>query len=397
MVIVWVASLISHGHPGGEGDAAHYLIIAHSLAFDGDLDVGNDYGPGTRLVFEGGLEPGGHVRLSGAKLRPVHDVGLPLIAAPVFRVTYRLAEQVSATLPPEFMRRSRMTPSIVLRHLIGIEMSLVAAALGVFLFRFLCALKPGHELAAACGATLIVLSPPLMPFSFAFFTELPTALLAFAGFVILWKYERPSGVVACGLGALLAFLVLMHIRNIGLASALLFLAAYRWRRQRTPVVSLIAGVGSIAALRTTINYTLWGTWMSTPLYLFAGYRTGSQLRDWLRHWRDSGLLFDREHGLLPVRAALPSRTSRMVCPLSATPIAGDPASLRRCHVPAADPDARDQPVWMEGRMVAGGPLSGTDCPVSFSDGVVCAGANSTSCNGVDGRGVSSGAEHAVLV
>src|SRR5262245_60252522 len=75
-IVIWVATLISHGHPGGEGDAPHYLIIAHSLAFDGDLDLSNDYGAGTKLVFEGTLAPELHARPSGSALRPVHDVGL---------------------------------------------------------------------------------------------------------------------------------------------------------------------------------------------------------------------------------------------------------------------------------------------------------------------------------
>ena len=165
-IATWLATLISHGHHGGDGDAAHYLIITHSLAFDGDLDLANDYGPGTRLVFEGTLEPGSHARPHGSALRPVHDIGLPLIAAPLFRLTYLLADRLAASLSPEIMRRTKMTPSIVFRHFVSLQMIAIAVVLGLWLFALFNESRPGHERTAAFLAVAALLSPPLLAMGF---------------------------------------------------------------------------------------------------------------------------------------------------------------------------------------------------------------------------------------
>ena len=300
-IVLWVASLISHGHPGGEGDAAHYLIIAHSLAFDGDLDLSNDYGAGTKLVFKGTLKPELHARPSGSALRPVHDIGLPLLAAPVFRVTYQAAEGLVAILPPEFMRRSRMTPSIVLRHLISLEMSLAAAALGVLLFRFCVRLHGDRAGLAAAVVALLCISPPLMPLSFAFFTELPSALAAFGIFLAIDRRQRPSLAAAVAIGFSAAFLLLLHVRNVGLSLGLVALAAYRWRGEGSRILTaLMAGATLGFGVRTGFTYMMWGTWISTPIAYTGGVSDGLSLAGLAETvTRLGGLLFDREQGLLP--------------------------------------------------------------------------------------------------
>src|SRR5687768_14901475 len=85
-VVTW--GLITHGTFAGSGDDPHYLMIARSVAFDGDFDLANDYADPASLIGAGTLTPGLHVRpgIDGT-IRPVHDVGLPLLAAPLVRVT----------------------------------------------------------------------------------------------------------------------------------------------------------------------------------------------------------------------------------------------------------------------------------------------------------------------
>ena len=39
LVAVVLAGLMSHGTFAGSGDEPHYLVISHSIAFDGDLDM----------------------------------------------------------------------------------------------------------------------------------------------------------------------------------------------------------------------------------------------------------------------------------------------------------------------------------------------------------------------
>ena len=83
-----LAGLITHGNYAGSGDAVHYMVIARSIAFDRDFDLGNDYGDTARHHPRSARM---HTRVPGANgaLRPVHDVGLPLIAAPSFGAAYR--------------------------------------------------------------------------------------------------------------------------------------------------------------------------------------------------------------------------------------------------------------------------------------------------------------------
>src|SRR5258706_292105 len=50
-----LASLITHSTHIGTGDEPHYLAIAHSLAFDWDLDLANNYGAAAPLLIYGVL------------------------------------------------------------------------------------------------------------------------------------------------------------------------------------------------------------------------------------------------------------------------------------------------------------------------------------------------------
>ena len=60
VLVLW--GLITHGTHAGTGDEPHYLAIAHSIAFDGDLDLANNYGANEPLVGGGVLQPEAHVR-----------------------------------------------------------------------------------------------------------------------------------------------------------------------------------------------------------------------------------------------------------------------------------------------------------------------------------------------
>ena len=48
MVMLALWGLITHGTHAGTGDEPHYLAITHSIAFDGDLDLANNYGAASR-------------------------------------------------------------------------------------------------------------------------------------------------------------------------------------------------------------------------------------------------------------------------------------------------------------------------------------------------------------
>ncbi|HEY7190586.1 MAG TPA: hypothetical protein VH436_28740, partial [Vicinamibacterales bacterium] len=97
-LVVW--GLSTHGTYAGSGDEPHYLIIAQSIAFDFDLDVENNYAQPGNLIGAGALQPELHARRGRNNImRPVHDIGLPLLFAPYVRVAYPAAESLAGALP----------------------------------------------------------------------------------------------------------------------------------------------------------------------------------------------------------------------------------------------------------------------------------------------------------
>src|SRR3972149_1030273 len=72
-----------------QGDEPHYLLAAHSLAVDGDLDVGNNYAQRDFASFYPG-PLAGHVR-TGVDGRSYlsHDIGLPILIAPAYALAGR--------------------------------------------------------------------------------------------------------------------------------------------------------------------------------------------------------------------------------------------------------------------------------------------------------------------
>jgi hypothetical protein len=69
------------------GDEPHYLIAAHSLAYDGDFDLSNNYDPDVYQNWYTVADIGRQVRIraDGAQFL-VHTYGLPLLLAPVYRL-----------------------------------------------------------------------------------------------------------------------------------------------------------------------------------------------------------------------------------------------------------------------------------------------------------------------
>ena len=140
MVKVWQRS----------GDEPHYLLAAHSLAFDGDFDLADNYARRDYLSFYSDYYLDPHTR-SGPRGAQVltHNLGLSLLIAPAYR----------------------------LGGLVGVEYFL--ALLGALLAANVFAL--GYDLthnwlAAAAGWIAIAFTPPLLWYVFLVYPEMPGAL-----------------------------------------------------------------------------------------------------------------------------------------------------------------------------------------------------------------------------
>jgi len=295
-LVVW--GLMTHGTYAGSGDEPHYLIVAQSIAFDGDLDVENNYAQQNNLIGAGGLQPGLHAqRGRGGVLRPIHDIGLPLVAAPYVRVAYPLAEWLAAHLPDALLQAARLNAPLIFRHLIGLAIALLTGLLGVQLFSIFCRITTS-ERQAMWWALLLTLSPPLLSHSFLFFTEIPSALLV-AWLVKVLSDSRDEEAPAL-VGAAIGLLLLIHVRNIALVVVFLAWAVMRFRRRGLSPASWAMFAMSVTALlvvRTVAVHTFWGTFVTTPI---ARPDLSMSVLDALREIaaRAIGLLFSRDYGLL---------------------------------------------------------------------------------------------------
>ena len=288
----------THGTFAGSGDEPHYLAIAHSLAFDGDLDLQNNYGAREPLVAGGTLEPGPHVREVAGALRPVHDVGLPLIFAPFVRIAAPFTARVAAQAPESLMRAAKLTPATLYRQIVSFASIALAVVLARLMFDALHVLGASSR-AAFWTTLLLVASPPLLAYSTLFFTELISALLAFYAFTRLALYPPRSAGAWALIGAATGLLVLVHARNVGLSIGVTLLAAAALRRggTRRDAGAFAAALAVMAALRTAITYRLWGTWMVTP-HATTGVWDGWGEALTVSAMRLVALLVDQEYGLL---------------------------------------------------------------------------------------------------
>jgi hypothetical protein len=297
VLVLW--GLITHGTFAGSGDEPHYLAIAHSIAFDGDLDVANNYGAAEPLIAGGRLEPGAHVRPGvGGIARPVHDVGLPIAAAPYVRLAAPLAVLLARQIPASVMQRARLNTGLLYRHLLSLATIALAAVLAGLMFDSLIA--AGAPTAFAFVTVLLVaLSPPMLIFSILFFTELLSALLCFAVFRRLTQTD-PQGVGRWALlGLTTGALFLIHARNIGLTIPLAALALHHLRapsRRREAAAFAVALAMAVAA-RTWINYLFWGALLEGPHARVAWMGAGDVVAQMTM--RLTALLADQEFGLLP--------------------------------------------------------------------------------------------------
>ena len=300
-VFLMVWGLTTHQKFSASGDEPHYLMTAESLVTDGDLDLANNYTHGNNRVFEGmRLEAGAHAR-SGkdGRLRPVHDIGLPLLFTPYYALAYRVTGQIVEHVSARWLQRARLNFTVVLRDLMSLAMIGLTAWIGIRLLEIFSVLSASSTRAFA-WVLLMVLSPPVMSHSFLFFTEILSAFIALN--VFLWLRGSPdSRFEALIAGAAVGYLFLVHARNVGLIAGLLLVAilrARRWPDGRRLLLAFIAGAAVLLGVRTAGTYHFWGTWLTTP---HARFET---VPGWQPFFTESltrvmGWLFDQEHGLLP--------------------------------------------------------------------------------------------------
>jgi len=211
---VYVAILPwSAGQRQPDGDEPYNLLLAHSLAYDGDTDLANNYAAGDWRHFMDrpiAPQPGDPIGPHGEKYSR-HNALLPLALAPA----YRLAGKTGAQL----------------------TMALLTAALAwltLRLGRHYAADRPGEALIAWAW---VAFAPPLLLYSYQVWVEVPAALLAMAALDRILELDpadsaHPRWRTWLAIATPTLLLPLLKIRFILIAVPLVALAV--WRVGRRP-------------------------------------------------------------------------------------------------------------------------------------------------------------------
>jgi hypothetical protein len=233
----------STGHRQPDGDEPFNLLITHSLAYDFDADLTNNYAAGDWKHFmDRPIEPQpGDPRGPHGELYSRHNEMLPLLLAPA----YRLAGKNGALA----------------------TMALLTAALAwmtVRLARHYVADRPGEVLAAWA---LTAFAPPLLLYSYQVWVEVPAALLLAAALdrILDLDGQRSWGWKDwLGIGLSLLLLPLLKIRFLLVSAPLLALGWWYSGgagRPRRPVLILGLLLAAVAGGMLLYNQLLY----SNPL------------------------------------------------------------------------------------------------------------------------------------
>ena len=212
--------------PDTAGDEPHYLLVAQSIAFDGDLDLTNDYASRERtlrVVTTFPLDPLPHAADydGSGRLRPLHGIGLSVLLA----------------------------PAVGLGGLTGAQlmMLLIAALLADQLFRLLRDLRFRRPFRIAAWVAVVCCSP-LLVFASQVYPEVPAALLIVVALRVMVRHAASPLALALGATAAVG-LVWLHVRYIPLAlgvfAGLIIAAAHS--RRRDEATGLVASAAALAS------------------------------------------------------------------------------------------------------------------------------------------------------
>jgi hypothetical protein len=292
----------SHRQP--DGDEPYNLLITHSLAYDFDADLTNNYARGDwRHFMSRPIEPQpGDPVGPGGELYSRHNEALPMVLAPAYRVAGK-------------------TGALAV-------MAAFTAALAWMTLRLARRYVPEHPGEALAAWALVAFAPPLLLYSYQVWVEVPaTLLMAMALDRILsfdengrrrhWDWAEWLGI---GLPVLL--LPLIKMRFMLMAAPLVAMAWWYSGRPRKPILILAGLLSALGAGILLYNRVVY----SNPLKIHSWEEIDPQRHTWLSYLTGGlGLLWDTAFGLfgcapiwmllLPAVALLLVRRNRLLAHL----------------------------------------------------------------------------------
>jgi len=275
--------------PAPQGDEPHYLIVAHSLVEDGDLDVADDYADG---VFAGYhpdfLSPHYKLGIREGSRYSMHGAGYPLFLAPAYALGRLISPRMSVTLP-------RLQQVLLHALFAWILVQIIVRHLGAA-----CALR---------GTIPFVILAPVLFAPLHLFPETPAMTLSAGAFWLLTRGGGRRDWVGAGLClALLPWLGVKYIPimlTVGATGAVLGGASV----VRLAAVCLPVALSCLG--HTGFTWALYGSLSPSAVYLGADPSFGRQPGyggDWWAYvadWRGAlstavGYFLDQKEGLFAV-------------------------------------------------------------------------------------------------
>ena len=209
-----------------DGDEPHYLLLTHSLAYDLDTDLANNYTQGDSLAFMDRIleaQLGDPIGPNGEQYSR-HNVLLPLVLAPV----YRLAGLAGALVV-----------------MVALTAALVWATLALAMAYRL--LEPAGALSAYA---ILAFTAPLLLYSYQVWVEVPAALLTVIALVHIRRLadeDTYGWATWARIGLPILVLPFLKIRFVLLAGPLVALASWyaAGRRARRRTAILLAALGGV--------------------------------------------------------------------------------------------------------------------------------------------------------
>jgi hypothetical protein len=198
------------------GDEPHYIVAAHSLVRDGDMDLANNYAQKDYQSFVEGETLDPHVKLlTGGGQILNHDLGLPVLIAMPYALAGRL----------------------------GVELFLgmCGALLAWQMYKLAFALS-NHRIGSVLAAFALAFTPPLLLYATLVYPEGVGALLfVWATRVILLRPAgRQSLVRLAGVATVLVILPWLSVRFLVLVTLLVVFIAVQWSAERRRVTAFFA-------------------------------------------------------------------------------------------------------------------------------------------------------------
>lgn len=261
-----------------DGDEPWYLLVTHSLAYDFDANLTNNYRNGDWKGFIGRpLEPQpGDPTGPQGELYSRHNALLPLLLAPAYRVA-GLAGALAT-------------------------MAFLTAALAWMTLRLARHYFPNQPGAALLAYALVAFAPPLLLYSYQLWVEVPAALIAMVAFDAFLSGRRRYGEPVPAdearrwlvIALCLVLLPLLKIRFMLLAAPLLALAWWHCGRPLRPALAVGALLTVVGAGILLHNHWLY----DNPLKIHSWEEVELGRYGFEKYWLGaSGLFWDGAFGL----------------------------------------------------------------------------------------------------